>query len=175
MSDRLPLDERSIEYDGLAIVLLAAAFLICGAGIASILSLATQTFDAGIVAAAGVVALAVLAAWIFGYPRRAAIPAIALVLLCAMEFLPVIFSMDGALMREAAGSPASRVYVVKGLYVGGLGVALLALLVFGFFCPLAGAVLGLRRREAKAREVLIVHALLTGGALALTLFPRLGF
>jgi hypothetical protein len=166
------LEDRVIEFDGLAVTLLACAFVGIGSLTVWLAGSAAQRFDALMVVAGAVVGAAVTAAWIFGYPRRAAIPAMALVMLVAMIALPAIFEMDGALLREAGDAPASRLYVAMGLYVGGLGVAFLAFMVFGFIGPLVGAVLALKRGEKQARETLALHCVLTAAALALILFPR---
>jgi hypothetical protein len=172
MGERSLLDDRHIEYDDLAVVLFVCAFLGIAALTVWVIGSAAQTFEAPVFVAGALVGAAVIGAWIAGYPRRAAIPAMALVLLIAMLVMPVFFDMDGALLREAAGAPVSRIYVVMGLYVGGLGVAFLAFLVFGFFGPLAGAVLALRRHEKHARETLALHGVLTFVALVLVFFPR---
>jgi hypothetical protein len=175
MGEQRPLlDDRAIEFDGLAIVLMACAFLGVGVLTVWVVGSAAQRFDAPVLVAGAAVSAAVMAAWIFGYPRRAAIPAMALAILAAMIALPAVFEMDGALLREAVGAPASRLYVVMGLYVGGLGVFFLAFMVFGFFAPLAGAILGLKRGEKQARETLALHCVLLAAALALILFPRVG-
>jgi hypothetical protein len=169
---RSVLEDRVIEFDGLAITLLLCGFAGIGALTVWLAGSAAQRFDAPMIAAGALVGAAVTGAWIFGYPRRAAIPAMALVMLVAMIALPAIFEMDGALLREAGDAPASRLYVAMGLYVGGLGVAFLAFTVFGFFGPLVGAVLALKRGEKQARETLALHCVLTAAALALILFPR---
>lgn len=167
------LDERKIEFDGLAVTLFACAFAGVGILTAWIAGSAAQRFDVAILAAGAAVGAAVVVAWIFGYPRRAAIPAMSLVILIAMIALPALFQMDGALLREASGAPASRIYVVMGLYVGGLGLIFLAFVVFGFLGPLAGAALALKRGEKQARETLGLHCALTAAALALILIPRM--
>jgi hypothetical protein len=131
---------------------------------------AAQTFDLTVFAASALVGAAVIAAWIAGYPRRAAIPAMALVMLIAMLAMPVFFNMDGVLLREAKGAPASRLYIIMGLYVGGLGVAFLAFLAFGFIGPLVSALLALRRGEKHARQTVMLHGVLTFSALALVFF-----
>jgi hypothetical protein len=173
MSERRSLlDDRVIEFDGLAITLLGCAFLGVGALTVWVVGNAAQRFDASIFAAGAMVGAAVTAAWIFGYPRRAAIPAMALAILAAMIALPAVFEMDGALLREAGGAPVSRLYVVMGLYIGGLGVFFLAFMVFGFFAPLTGAILALKRGEKQARKTLALHCVLLAAALTLILFPR---
>jgi hypothetical protein len=173
MSDRRSLlDDRTIEFDGLAIALLASAFACVGALTAWLVGSAAQTFSPPVFMAGALVGAAVTGAWIVGYPRHAAMPAMALVLLIAMIVLPVFFRMDGALLREAAGTPPGHLYVAIGLYVGGLGVAFLSFMVFGFFAPLAGAWLRLRRGERGARSTLALHCALTAMALMLTFFPR---
>ena len=166
------LDDRTIEYDGLAVVLLASAFASVGALTVWLVGSAAQTFAPSIFVAGAVVGAAVVGAWIVGYPRHAAMPAMALVMLIAMMMLPIFFSMDGALLREAAGAPPGHLYIAIGLYVGGLGVAFLAFMVFGFFAPLAGAWLRVRRGEQGARNTLALHCALTGTALVLAFFPR---
>jgi len=166
MSERRSiLEDRVIEYEGLAIAGI-------GAAAAWMISSSAQRFDAGVIVAGAVVGASVNGAWILGYPRRAAIPAMALAILIAMIALPMIFDMDGALLREATDTPASRVYVAMGLYIGGLGVVFLALIVFGFIGPLVGAYLGLKRGEKRARETLTLHCALTGAAIALIFLPR---
>jgi hypothetical protein len=173
MSERRSLlEDRVIEFDGLAITLLLCAFVGIGALTAWAAGSAAQRFDVAIVMAGAAVGAAVTGAWVFGYPRRAAIPAMALVILVAMIGLPAIFEMDGALLREAGNAPASRLYVAMGLYVGGLGVAFLAFMVFGFVGPLVGAALALKRGEKRSRETLALHCALTAAALALIFFPR---
>lgn len=172
MEKRSLLDDRHIEYDGLAVVLFICAFLGVAALTVWVVGSAAQTFAVPVFVAGALTGAAVVGAWILGYPRRAAIPAMALVVLIAMLAMPAFFNMNGALLREAAGAPASRVYVAMGLYVGGLGVAFLAFLVFGFFGPLAGAVLAMRRREKHARDTLLLQCALTFVALVLVFFPR---
>lgn len=161
-----------IEFDGLATTMLACLFLGVAALTVWLLGSAARTFDASVVVAGALVGAAVTGGWILGYPRRAAIPAIALAVLVAVLLLPVFFDLNGALLRESAGTPGSRLYVAMGLYVGGLGVFFLAFMVFGFFVPLAGAALAFRRREKGARETLVLHCALTAIALALVFFPR---
>lgn len=170
--DRRILDDRVIEYDGLAVVMLAAAFVGVSVVAGWMVSASAQVFDLRVVVASAVMGAAVIGAWIVGYPHRAAIPAVAIVILCAMIVLPIMFRMDGALLREGVGTPPGRLYVAMGLYIGGIGVAFLAFLVFGFFGPLAGAILGLRRGEKRARETLALHAALTAAAMALVFLPR---
>jgi hypothetical protein len=169
---RSPLDDRTIEYDGLAVVLLASAF----AGVAGLtvwlVGSAAQTFAPSAFVAGAIVGAAVVGAWIVGYPRHAAMPAMALVMLIVMIVMPIFFPMDGMLLREAAGTPPGHLYIAMGLYVGGLGVAFLAFMMFGFFAPLAGAWLRLRRREKGARNTLVLHCALTTTALVLAFFPR---
>ena len=172
MAERSLLDERHIEFDDLAVVLFICAFFGIGALTVWVVGSAAQTFAAPVFVAGALVGAAVIGAWIVGYPRRAAIPAMALVMLVAMLVMPAFFDMDGALLREAEGAPVSRVYIAMGLYVGGLGVMFLAFMVFGFLGPLVGAVLALRRREKHARETLMLHGALTFIALVLVFFPR---
>lgn len=172
MGERSLLDGRHIEYDDLAVVLLLCAFFGVGALTVWVVGSAAQTFGAPVFVAGALVGAAVIGAWIVGYPRRAAIPAMALAMLIAVLAMPAFFDMGGALLREAEGAPASRLYVVMGLYVGGLGVAFLAFMVFGFLGPLVGALLALRRREKGARETLMLHCALTLLALVLVFFPR---
>jgi hypothetical protein len=167
------LDPRHIEFDGLALTLFALTFVTVSVATAYVIASTAETMDALTVLASVLVAAGVIAAWIYGYPRHAAIPAMSLVFVCAILALPFVFDMNGALLREAAGAPASRVYVAMGLYVGGLGVLLLAFLVFGFLVPLAGSVLRVRRREDRSRETLMLHLKLCGAAIALTLGVRL--
>ncbi len=175
MSERArDLEDRTIEYDGLAITMLALGFIFIAALTVWIAGNAAQRFDAPVFATAALVGTAVCAAWCFGYPRYAAIPAMALVILLAAITLPLVFDMNGALLREASGTPPSRIYVAMGLYVGGLGVGFLAFMVFGFLGPLAGAVLRLKRRETGARFSLILHVVITGLACAITLPPLVG-
>jgi hypothetical protein len=172
MDERSLLDDRRIEYDDLAVALFICAFVGVAALTVWVVGSAAQTFAAPVFVAGALTGAAVVGAWILGYPRRTAIPAMALVALIAMLVMPAFFDMDGALLREGVGAPASRVYVAMGLYVGGLGVAFLAFLVFGFFGPLAGAVMAARRRDKHARETLVLHCALTFVALALVFFSR---
>jgi len=172
MSERRSiLEDRIIEYDGLAIVMFALAFAGLATAVALLVAGATQALDAKTIAAGAIVAAGVIGAWIAGYPRRAAIPMMSLVMLCAILILPAVFDMDGMLLREAAGTPVSHLYVAMGLYISGLGFAFLAFIVFGFFCPLAGALLAVRRGEPGARQTLMLHGVLCVIALALTLIP----
>jgi hypothetical protein len=150
------LDPRHIEFDGLALTLFALTFVTVSVATAYVIASTAETMDALTVLASVLVAAGVIAAWIYG-----------------ILALPFVFDMNGALLREAAGAPASRVYVAMGLYVGGLGVLLLAFLVFGFLVPLAGSVLRVRRREDRSRETLMLHLKLCGAAIALTLGVRL--
>jgi hypothetical protein len=89
-----------------------------------------------------------------------------------MIVLPSLSQIDGPLLRDAVDAPIAHIYIAMSLYVGGLGVFFLAFMVFGFFVPLVGAVLALRRGEKRARETLILHCALTFIALALVFFPR---
>ena len=93
---------------GLAITMLALGFIFIAAVTVWAVSNAAQRFDAQVFATAALVGLAVCAAWCFGYPRHAAIPAMALVILLAAITLPLVFDMNGALLREASGAPRSR-------------------------------------------------------------------
>lgn len=167
------LDPRHIEFDGLALALFAFAFCMIAGVTALLIGNAARSMDALTIVASALIAAGVIAAWIYGYPRHAAIPAMSFVFVCAILALPHVFDMNGALLREAAGAPASRVYIAMGLYVGGLGVLLLAFLVFGFIVPLVGAVLRVRRGEDRSRETLVLHLVLCGAAIALTLGVRL--
>lgn len=168
---RSEFEDRHIEFDGLAIVMLALGFAVVTVVAAWLAGSAAQRFDMPILAAGGAVGAGVIVAWIFGYPRRAAMPAMAMVVLVALLILPRIFNMNGALLREAAGTPVAHLYVAMGLYVAGLSFILLMLLVFGFLLPLVGAVLGLKRHEQGARETLMLHGVLTGLALVMVFFP----
>jgi hypothetical protein len=111
--------------------------------------------------------------WVLGYPRRAAIPAMSFALVCAIAWLPFFFDMDGALLRDAAGVPASRLNVIAGFYIGGLGLVLLAFAVFGFLVPLAGALLALRRRLVGARSTVVLHIVLGLSAALVMALSRL--
>jgi hypothetical protein len=172
MFDRSMLEERDIEYDGLAVVLFICSFVGIAALTAWMIGSAAQTFSPLVFVAGALVAAAVNGAWIFGYPRRAAIPAMSLVMLLSLLLVPAFFDVDGLLLREAEGAPSSVIHVAVGLYVGGLGIAFLAFMVFGFLGPLIGAVQGLLRGEKRARETLVIHCVLTFAALVLVFFPR---
>jgi hypothetical protein len=165
------LEERHIEFDGLAIIMIALAFAGVAAATVWLAGSSAQRFDAPVWLSGGAVGAAVIAAWIVGYPRRAAMPAMAMVVLLAILLLPRLFNMNGALLREATGTPVEHLYIAMGIYIAGLSLSLLALLVFGFFIPLCGAVLGLVRQEKHARETLVLHGVLTGLALLIVLFP----
>lgn len=167
------LDPRHIEFDGLANIMFALAFLLVAGALALIIGNATQALDAPVIAAASLIAAGVIAAWIVGYPRYAAIPAMSLVLMCGLLILPLVFDMNGALLREATGTPVARLYIAIGLYIGGLGLVFLAFILFGFIGPLVGAMLRLKRGEPHARETLTLHLMLCGVAIALTLGVRL--
>lgn len=170
---RSVLEDRTIEFDGLAIAILALGF----AGISGfafwILSSAAQSLGVAVCIASPLVGLGVIGGWILGYPRRAAIPAMSFVLVLAIAILPYVFDLNGALLREAAGAPASRVVLAAGLYVGGLGVLVLAFLVFGFIGPLIGAVLAVRGRLPDATSTLRLHIALGLGAVAVLVASRL--
>jgi hypothetical protein len=161
------LENRSIEFDGLAIVILALGFAGVSGFVFWILSSATQSVDTSIWIASAFVGFGVIPAWIFGYPRHAAIPAVSFVFVLAIAILPYVFDLNGALLREAAGAPPSRVAIAAGLYVGGLGVVVLAFLIFGFIGPLVGAVLAYRRRELHAVSTLRLHIALGLGAVVI--------
>lgn len=165
------LEERHIEFDGLAIVMLALGFAGVAAATVWLAGSAAQRFDTPVWLAGGAVGAGMIAAWIVGYPRRAAMPGMAMVVLLATLLLPRLFNMNGALLREAAGAPAEHLYIAMSIYIAGLSVSLLALLVFGFLVPLCGAVLGLKRHEKHARETLVLHGVLTGLALLMVFFP----
>ena len=165
------LEERHIEFDGLAVVMLGLGFTGVAAATIWLAGSAAQRFDAPVWLAGGTVGAAMIAAWIVGYPRRAAMPAMAMVVLVATLLLPRMFNMKGALLREAAGTSAEHLYIAMSVYIAGLSVSLLALLVFGFLVPLCGAMLGLRRHGKRARETLLLHGVLTGVALLLVLLP----
>ena len=167
------LEDRSIEFDGLAIAMLALGF----AGVSGftfwILSSASQSVGVAVWIASALVGLGVISAWTFGYPRRAAIPAMSFVFVLAIALLPYVFDLNGALLREAAGAPPSRVYIAAGLYVGGLGIVVLAFLIFGFIGPLVGAILARRRREPHAASTLRLHIALGLGAVAILVGSRM--
>lgn len=162
--------DRVIEYDSLAVVLMGISFVAVSALTSWLVAGAAQRADIAVIVAGAIVGAATIGAWIVGYERRAAIPAMALVFLIAIIALPMAFDMNGAFLQEVqAGGASRRVYVAMGVYIGGLGIAFLSLMLFGFFGPFVGAYLGLRRGEVRARETLALHGLLTGAALALTL------
>ena len=165
-------EDRVIEFDGLAITMLACAFIGVSGLTVWAVSSAANSFYPPMIAVGAIVGAAVIAAWIFGYPRRAALPSIALVVLIAMMVLPSLSQVDGPFLQEAAGAASSRLYVAMALYISGLGFFFLAFMLFGFFVPLVGAVLALRRGEKGARGTLILHCVLTFTALALVFFGR---
>jgi hypothetical protein len=165
------LEDRTIEFDGLAIAILALGFAGISAFVFWILSSATQSTGAPVWIASALVGFGVIIAWIFGYPRHAAVPAMSFVVL-AIALLPHIFNLNGALLREAAGAPASRVAIAAGLYVGGLGLVVLGLLIFGFIGPLIGAILAHRRGVPAAASSLRLHIALGLGAVAILVASR---
>src|SRR5262245_19417763 len=159
------LEDRTIEFDGLAVAMLALGFVGVSGFVFWILSSASQSMGVPVWIASALIGLGVVIAWTFGYPRRAAIPAMSFIFVLAVAVLPYVFDLNGALLREAAGAPASRVAIAAGLYVGGLGVFVLAILVFGFIGPLAGAILALRRGAPAAAAALRLHIALGVGAI----------
>jgi hypothetical protein len=166
---------RELEIDGLVIVLAAIAF----AGIAGILyfalSYASGAGIAPVAIASGLVAAALVLAWLATWPHRANAVAVSLVLLAAIIYLPRIFVMDGLLLREASGLDGSRLRVAIGLNVGGVFIAFLSLIVFGFLLPLVMSVLTARRGlpGSSLRLDLHIRGLLTG--IILVLFPFSSF
>jgi hypothetical protein len=151
------LEDRTIEFDGLAIAILALGFAGVSGGAFWILSSASQSMDVVVWIASALVGLGTIVAWIFGYPRHAAIPSMSFIFVLAVALLPYAFALNGALLREAESAPISRVYVAAGLHVGGLGIVALAFLIFGFLGPLVGAILALRRGVPGAALALRLH------------------
>jgi hypothetical protein len=173
LRDRSPIEERSLEFDGLAIWVLVSAFAAVAAATFWLIASAAQTSGPATYLASAIVGSAMIGAWIFGYPRRAAMPAMSFVLACALAWLPLAFPMDGALLRDAAGTPPSRLYLVIGFYVGGLGLIVLAFAIFGFLMPLASAILALRRNIPGSRATVLLHAALCAGALLVLVVTRI--
>jgi hypothetical protein len=173
LHDRSLVEERSLEFDGLAIWVLVSAFAGVAAATFWLIASATQTSSLATYLTSALVALAIIAAWILGYPRRAAIPAMSFVFVCAIAWLPLLFEMDGALLRDAAGTPPSHLYLVIGFYVGGLGLVVLAFAIFGFFIPFVGAFLALRRNVPGSRTAVLLHTALCAGALLILVVTRI--
>jgi hypothetical protein len=168
MSRQQPFDDRHIEYDALAFVMLGLLFVAASAVATAVIGSAAQGIGPAVVAAGMGVGAAVITAWVFGYPRHAACPSIALALMLAAVVVPRLIRLDGVLLAEAADAPAARVQVIAGLYVGGLALLLLAFLVVGFIAPFIGALLRLRRGEPGARGTVRLHVLLFAAACVLT-------
>ncbi len=154
---RSPYPDRELELDVLALLLLGLA----GAGVAAAAFGVVQAMAPGsgvsAVLAALTVSAATLLAWIFGYPQRAALPAMASVLVCAFAALPLVFSLHAPFLTDAQGVPPGRLHLIAGLYVGGTALILLAFCVFGFLLPLAGAVRARLRRLPASGATLTIH------------------
>lgn len=168
MSSGRPLvDDRHIEFDMLAIVMLGVGFVIASAAAFAVIGNAAGDYPPGVMVVSAFVGMAVTGAWIFGYPRHATGPSISLVLMIATIVVPRVMNLGHALVPEAANIPPAHLSVISGLYVSGLALLLLAFLVCGFVGPLIGAVLRLRRGEAGARKALMLQVGLFGAACAL--------
>ncbi len=170
--NRFPLEDRVIEFDGLAITVLILAFIGVSAAAFWIISAAAQNTGALTYIVSALIGLGIALAWIVGYPRRSAMPAMALVIVCALAWLPYIFRLDGALLRDSGGTPVSHLYLVAGLYVGGVGLVLLALSLVGFIAPLIGAILAVRQGRPGAHKVLALHVSLLIASVAILTFSR---
>jgi hypothetical protein len=164
--------DRSIEYDSLALVMFALGFLAVFACVAG-LTATWSPVSPGLFVAAALVGLGAVAGWIIGYPRYAALPCIGLVLLAATIVLPRLFPAGGALMPDLGATNGVRFHVIRGLYVGGLGVAVLGFLVACFIGPLIGASLRALRREKQARTTLLIHLALTAAAFAFIILTQI--
>ena len=166
---------RDLEIDGIVVTLGALAF----AGIAALLYFALAYASGAepmpVAIAAGVVAAAIVLSWLAAYPHRATAVAVALVLLAAIIYLPRIFVMDGALLREASGISGSRLRVAMGLNIGGVFIAFLCLVAFGFIVPLISSILAASRRQPGSGIRLDIHLRATLAGIILALFPFTSF
>jgi hypothetical protein len=166
---------REFEPDGVVLTLGALAF----AGIATLLyfalAYASGAGVAPVAIASIIVAALIVGSWLLAYPHRATAVAIALVLLAAIIYLPRIFVLDGALLREASGMSGSRLRVAIGLNVGGVFVGFLVLVVFGFLLPLINSLLALRRRLPGSSRRFDIHVRAVLGAIVLVMFPFSSF
>ncbi len=161
------IDDRRIEFDALAIVMLGLGFLLTSTVSAVLVSNASGHLDLSAMIAGAGVGAAVIVAWIFGYPRHATAPSISLALMAALIVIPRVIHLGNALLPEADALPAVHRVMIGGLYAGGLMLALIAFMVCGFIGPTVGAYLRTKRREDGAREGLVLHAGLFGAACAL--------
>jgi hypothetical protein len=166
---------RELEIDGLVIVLTAIAFAAIAGLLYFALSYASGAGPAPVAIASLIVAAAIVLAWLASYPHRATMIAVSLVILATIIYLPRIFVMDGLLLREASGLDGSRLRVAMGLNVGGVFIAFLGLLIFGFILPLVMSVFAARRRAPGSALTLDIHVrgLLVG--VILVLFPFSSF
>lgn len=166
---------RELEIDGVVVTLATIAFAAIGGILYLLLAYASGADAQPVVIASGILAAAIVLAWLAAYPRRATAAAVALVLLVAIIYLPRIFVMDGLLLREAAGMPASRLRVAIGLNIGGVFIGFLALVVFGFVIPLIASWIAAQRRVPGADGRLALHIRLMLGALIIVIFPFTSF
>ena len=166
---------RELEIDGLVVVLAAIAFAAIAGLLYFALSYASGAGMAPVAIASVIVAAAIVLAWLASYPHRATMIAVSLVLLAAIIYLPRIFVMDGLLLREAGGLDGSRLRVAIGLNIGGVFIAFLALILFGFILPLLMSVLAAKRDLPGSALTLDIHVrgVLTG--IILVLFPFSSF
>src|SRR5690348_8443351 len=123
---------REFEPDGVVLTLAALAFAALAALLYFALAYASGAGPVPVGIASIIIAALLVGSWLLAYPHRATAVAVALVLLAAIIYLPRIFVMDGLLLREASGMSGSRLRVAIGLNLGGVFIAFLALIVFGF-------------------------------------------
>jgi hypothetical protein len=166
---------RELDIDGLVVVVASIAFAAIGGVLYLGLSYASGAGIAPVAIASAIVSAAIVLAWLAAYPHQATAVAVSLVLLAAIIYLPRIFVMDGLLLREAGGMPESRLRVAISLNVGGVFVAFLALIVFGFLLPLVMSVLAVRRGLPGSVRRLDIHVRGLLGGIILVLFPFSSF
>lgn len=166
---------REFEPDGVVLTLAALAFALLAALLYFALAYASGAGPVPVGVASVIVAALIVGAWLLAYPHRATAVAVALVILAAIIYLPRIFVLDGALLREASGMPASRLRVAIGLNVGGVFLGFLTLLVFGFLIPLVMSVLAIRRGLPGSHRRLDIHLRAILGAIILMMFPFSSF
>ena len=156
-------------------MLAAIAFAVIAGLLYFALSYASGAGMAPVAIASAIISAAFVLAWLASYPHRATMIAISLVILATVIYLPRIFVMDGLLLREASGLSGSRLRVAIGLNVGGVFIAFLGLLVFGFILPLIMSALAARRGAPGSALTLDIHVrgLLVG--IILVLFPFSSF
>jgi hypothetical protein len=166
---------RELEIDGLVVVLAASAFAAIAGLLYFALSYASGAGMTPVAIASAIVAAAIVLAWLASYPHRATMIAVSLVLLATIIYLPRIFVMDGLLLREAGALAGSRLRVAIGLNIGGVFIAFLALVIFGFILPLVMSALAARRGAPGSALTLDIHirGLLIG--IILVLFPFSAF